>query len=166
MSGSASDDRARKMQLLARVEQARETRCRAVLRDAEAAWSLARSRVDAAGQAVTQACDRRHHQLRAAYDALLGERSPRQIHALRMTELHLAQAEAAARTEQKAAEDAADTAVGLCREAAAALQAASLRTQRRTKLADTLRREAFLAAQNAEEEATADELMDRIGAAS
>ncbi|MBE7212822.1 MAG: hypothetical protein INR65_17560, partial [Gluconacetobacter diazotrophicus] len=41
--------------------------------------------------------------------------------------------------------------------------AVSLRSQRRTKLADTLRREAALAAMNAEEEAMADELMDRIG---
>jgi len=166
MSGNASDDRARKMQLLARVEQARETRCRSLLRDAEAAWSLARNRVDAAEDAVNQARDGRHAQLRATYAALLGERTPRQIHALRVTELQLAQREAAARAERQAAAEAADTASGLCRDAAAALRAASLRTQRRTRLADTLKRDAFLAAQNAEEEATADELMDRIGAAS
>lgn len=160
------DDRARKMQLLARLEQAREQRARTALREADAAWGLAIARAEATAAETRRRCQDRHDRLRHGYDSLLGSCDAHAIHALRASELELAAREAAARGEQQAAAAAADAALAACRQARDALQAVSLRRERRTRLADTLRREQATAAQNAEEDATADELMDRIGAAS
>lgn len=163
---AGSDGRARKMQLLARVEQAREMRCRAVLREAEAVWKLACARAETAAAAAERTGEERRLRLRDTYATVLGLRQAYVIHSVRATELDLATREAAARREQETAAAMADEAMTACRAARDALQAVSQRSQRRTKLAETLRLEDALAAQNAEEEATADELMDRIGTAS
>jgi len=162
-----SDDvgRARKMEFLAKVEQTREIRCRLLLREAEAAWSLATSEAEDAAAAALRAREERNATLRAAYDGLLGTRTARTIHALRITEQHLLERETTTLKNQTAAEAAAADALAACQTARDALQLASLRSQRRGELAATLCRKAALAAQNAEEDATADELMDRLGGA-
>lgn len=162
---STDTDRARKMQLLARVEQARESRCRLLLGEAETAWAVATSQAEDAAAMALRRREERHATLRGAYDALLGTRTARTIHALRITEQHLLEQEATACRDRTAAEAAAAEALAACQAARDALRLVSLRSQRRSQLADTLRRDAALAAQTAEEDATADELMDRIGSA-
>ncbi|MBE7211994.1 MAG: hypothetical protein INR65_13320 [Gluconacetobacter diazotrophicus] len=164
MSGSGG--RARKMQLLARVEQAREVRCRAMLRSAETAWNAARTRADAAAAAADAVARDRDRRLRDAYGAMLGEQRAQAVQTLRAVELDLAARQETARRDREAAETMADQAMAACREARAVLRAVSSRSQRRVRLADTLRRAEAQAAQAAEEEAIADELMDRIGTAS
>lgn len=160
---SVHTDRARKMQLLARVEQAREVRCRVMLGEAETVLSLARSRVEDAEATALRRCEERHATLRGTYDRLLGAQNAGTIHALRITEQLLFEQEATARRARTAAEAAAGEALAACQAARDTLRLVSLRSERRGQLADTLRREAALSAQRAEEETTADELMDRIG---
>ncbi len=152
------------MQLLARVETARESRCRAVWKQAEAMFAAA----DRQARDATAELERTRHECRSAlrrdYGAALGLHAARDIQSLRAVELQLAARHAAAMAVQQATEKAAQEALALLEQAHAALRLVSQRSQRRTRLSDTLRRADVLAAMTAEEEAVADELMDRVGA--
>ncbi len=160
----APERRADRMRLLARVEVARETRCRAAVKAAEAGCAAADASADAATARAAEARRDRQTVLRQDYQAMLGVQSSLDVQALRAVEQQMAarQHEAAAR--QQDAERAARQARTALDEARKALRLVSQRSLRRNQLADTLRRADALAAMAAEEDAVADELMDRVGA--
>ncbi len=156
--------RADSMRLLARVEAAREDRRRAELRTAELAQHSADIRVrDAADQAARMR-ERRRLLLRRDYGKVLGQHLSHDILALRTSEQQLAERQQAALAEQQAADRLAQAAQATCDRARNALSVVSQRSLRRGRMADTLRRQEALAALAAEEEAVADELMDRLDA--
>lgn len=163
---SGEGSRARRMQLLARVEQARETRCRSAFREAAEVLARARARAEAADAEAEREGRQRHDRLRGAYAAMHGTRDALAVHALRATELQMAAREAAALQERDQAALAANAASELCRAASDALRLASLRSERRSRLARELGSQEAAAARHAEEEEAIDEVMDRIGAAS
>ena len=158
--------RAESMRLLARVEAARESRCRSELQVAEAAWAAARACARAADADLVRTREHRSDVLRQNYAALPGLRSNLDIQALRLSEQMLAAQQQAAQEQRLAAEAAEDQARTVCERARGAFRLVSQRSLRRGRLADTLRRQAALASMVAEEEAVIDELMDRVGAGS
>ena len=152
------------MRLLARVEVARETRCRAAVKAAEAMHAAAVAAATAAAAGAIQARKDRHTVLRQDYQAMLGLQSSLDIQALRAVEQQMAARQHEADARQRDAEQAAREAGVALDGARDALRLVSQRSLRRSRLADTLRRADVLAAMTAEEEAVADELMDRVGA--
>lgn len=157
--------RAGRMQLLARVETARESRCRSSWKQAEAAFETAEQQARAAATALDRTREECASLLRQDYGAALGLHVSRDIQTLRALEMRVAARQAAALAVQQTAEQAARAASAVLQQAHEAWQVVSQRSQRRTRLADTLRQGDALAAMVAEEEAVADELMDRVGAA-
>ncbi len=95
---------------------------------------------------------------------MLGLQSSLDIQALRAVEQQMAARQHEADAQQRDAEQAAREAGVALEGARDALRLVSQRSLRRSRLADTLRRVDALAAMTAEEEAVADELMDRVGA--
>ncbi len=158
------ESRADRMKLLARVEVARETRCRAAVKAAEAAHADAAAAAEAATARAMEARRDRQTVLRQDYQAMLGLQSSLDIQTLRIVEQQMAARQHEAVAQQQDAERAAREAGVALDEAREALRLVSQRSLRRNRLADTLRRADALAAMTAEEEAVADELMDRVGA--
>lgn len=161
---SAPASRADRMKLLARVEVARETRCRSAVKAAEAAHAAANAAAEAAAARAVQARHERQAVLRQDYQAMLGLQSFLDIQTLRAVEQQMAARQHEAVAHQQDAERAAREAGVALDGARDALRLVSQRSLRRNRLADTLRRADVLAAMTAEEEAVADELMDRVGA--
>jgi len=156
--------RADSMRLLARVESARENRYRAELRTAELAQEAADARVRNAADEAVRMREQRRTLLRRDYGKAMGRHPSQDIQALRTFEQKLAEQQQAALAEQQAADFMAQEARAACDRARDTLRMVSQRSLRRDRMADTLRRQDALAAMTAEEEAVADELMDRVGA--
>ena len=152
------------MRLLARVEVARETRCRTAVKAAEAVHADAVAAAEAAAAHAVQARKDRQTVLRQDYQAMLGVQSSLDIQALRAVEQQMAARQHEADAQQRDAEQAAREAGVALNGARDAFRLVSQRSLRRSRLADMLRRADALAAMTAEEEAVADELMDRVGA--
>ena len=161
MAGTRS--RADSMRLLARVESAREDRCRAEMRSAERVQRAAEARFRNAAEEAARAREQRRTLLRRDYGKALGRHPSHDIQALRASEQKLAEQQHAALTEQQAADLVAQQARAACDRTRDTLRVVSQRSLRRGHMADTLRRQDALAATAAEEEAVADELMDRAG---
>lgn len=162
MAGTRS--RADSMRLLARVESAREDRCRAEMRTAELAQQTADARFENATKEVERTREQRRKLLRRDYGKLLGRHPSHDIQALRAFEQKLAEQQQAAVAEQQAADSLAREVRAACDRVRDTLRVVSQRNLRRGRMADTLGRQDTLAAMTAEEEAVADELMDRVGA--
>ena len=149
------------MRLLARVTG--EAACRAALREAAGRLHAARDALQSAERAHVAACHDRHDRLRRSYDTLPGQQAPHDIHALRASEEHLLARERQAWARCEAASGEVDQATAAHAEAQATLRAAIQQRLRRTEIAERLEAEARRAALATEEEAIADELMDRAG---
>ena len=161
MAGTRS--RADSMRLLARVESAREDRCRAEMSNAELVQQAADARFRSATEEGARAQEQRRTLLRRDYSKALGRHPSQDIQALRAFEQRLAEQQHAALAEQQAADLVAREARAACDRARDTLRMVSQRSLARGRIADTLRRQETLVAMAAEEEAVADELMDRAG---
>lgn len=153
--------RAAWMHLLARVTG--EAACRAALREATDRLHAAQDALRTAERAHIAARQDRHDRLRKSYDTLPGQQAPHDIHALRASEEHLLARERQARARCEVASGGVEQATAAQAEAQATLRAAIQQRLRRTEIAVRLEAEARRVALAAEEEAIADELMDRAG---
>ncbi len=156
--------RARDVGLLARVESAREGRCRAELAEIEAAWRYAARIRAAADQAVLDAREGRRSTLCALYAALPGSHAAFEIHDVRGTEQALLEREREARVQAIRARASEDEAGRRLAEKQLALAHVTARRLRREQLAERLAGEQRHARNEAEEATISDELADRVAA--
>jgi hypothetical protein len=150
------------MALLARVEEARETRRRTELLAAQNAHANAVAAAENAARQHASTREQRQTVLRQNYAMIVGRRSAEDVRDLRDTEQRLIARQESARQAQHAAESAERTAFAECEKARELLRDVAMRCLRRSKTAEMLKQTERRAATMAEEESVAEELMDRI----
>jgi hypothetical protein len=150
------------MALLARVEEARETRRRAELLAAQNAHANAAAAAENAARQHASTREQRQTVLRQNYMMIVGRRSAVDIRDLRDIEQRLAAHEESTRQAQHSAEQAERTAFAEREKARELFRDVSMRCLRRGKTAGMLKQTEKRAATMAEEESVSDELMDRI----
>jgi hypothetical protein len=158
-------NRADRMQLLARVETARESRRRSELAVADDRLQAATASAVEAANRFECAREERRQTLSRLYADAVGQRRSTYIRGLRETEEVLAWHQETALQGSNAAEAARLQAAAERDEAQDALRAASMRAMRRGRMADTLKQQEKHAAMIAEEEQLADEVLERIAGA-
>lgn len=154
--------KAHRMMLLTRLEEAREKQRTAEFRAAARAHAGAAAAAQDAAREHLAARHQRQVVLSQSYAEIVGLRPINDVEALRTAEQMLAQRERAFGAAQQEADAAERQAAVACEQARAALQAASQRKSRRSRIAELLKDQESRAAVTAEEQSVSDELIDRF----